>query len=136
MTTPPRRLVQIAHRLEGPLLIGRAGAGLVMLATPGFVANLWLGTRSRTGRRFVRAIGVRDLIICAGQLRARPHVGDGWRRFAAAADLFDAVVALGRAVTCRRALHAAIAVPAIGSAALTGLMTRSPIAPRRHHHAS
>lgn len=110
---------RVGRRLEGPLLIGRAGAGLVMLAVPGVVADVWLGSRSHRSRTFVRAVGVRDLVICAGQLRVRPHTNARWRQVGGVSDLFDAAIALDRAVIQRRLASAAIAVPALASVLLS-----------------
>ena len=121
MTGSLRRLQQLAPRLEPPLLIGRAGLGLVMATAPAVVGYPWLGTRSRSSCRFVRAIGIRDLVICAGQLRARPQTRVRWRQFAAASDVFDALVSLAWAVARRRPASGAVAVPALGSAGLTAL---------------
>jgi hypothetical protein len=115
------RLEEAARRLEGPLSIGRVVAGVTMLIAPTLVADIWLGSSSRRSRRFVRAVGVRDLMISAGQRRARPPVQAGWRWAGVAADLADAAIALDRAVVARRPVTATIAVPALGSALLTGL---------------
>ncbi len=123
MTSPRQLLARVAPRLEGPLLIGRAGAGLAMLIAPAVVAEAWLGSRSRTSTAFVRAIGARDLVLVLGQRRASPATNTRWRRLAGASDLFDAVVAVERAIVRRRPASAVIAIPALGSAFLTAVTT-------------
>lgn len=132
MTSSLRPLLEdAAQRFERPLLIGRVVAGVTMLVAPTLLADIWLGSSSRRSRRFVRAVGVRDLVISAGQRRARPPVHAGWRWAGVVADLADAAIALDRAVIGRRPATAAIAVPALGSALLTGLAPsrtgRSPV---------
>jgi hypothetical protein len=124
VTRSVRSLLEGAARsLDGPLLIGRVMAGVTMLVMPGVVADIWLNSRSRRSRWFVRAVGVRDLLISAGQRRTLPPGQAGWRWAAVAADLADAAIALDRAVVGRRPATATIAVPALGSALLTGLTT-------------
>jgi hypothetical protein len=123
MRRSSRRLLDAARRLERPLLIGRVVAGLTLLVAPGPVADLWLNSESRPSRWFVRAVGVRDLVISAGQLRTLPPGRAAWRWAGVAADLADAAIALDRAVVGRRPATATIAVPAVGSALLTGLTT-------------
>jgi hypothetical protein len=124
-------LEDAALRFERPLLIGRVVAGVTMLVAPRIVADIWLGSRSGRSRQFVRAVGVRDLVISAGQLGARPPAQAGWRWAGVAADLSDAAIALGRAVVGRRLATATIAVPALGSALLAGVAPswtgRSPV---------
>ena len=123
MASPRRFVAQVAPRLERPLLIGRAAAGLAMLIAPAMVADAWLGTTSKTSRAFVRAIGARDLVLALGLRRASPATNSRWRRLAGASDLFDAVIAVERAIVRRRPASAVIAIPALGSALLTVVTT-------------
>lgn len=108
-----------AQRLEVPLMVGRGAAGFVMLVVPDIVAGWWLGSRSGAGRRFVRALGVRDVVICTAQLRASRRERSRWRRVAGIADLFDGIVTVHRAVVLRRPVAVVIAVSAFGAALLS-----------------
>ena len=116
MTTASRRGGSPAEQL---MLVGRGVAGVSMLVAPTLVARVWLCTASPGARRFVRAIGVRDVVLCVGQVRARSEARDRWRRAAAASDLADAVFAVGWALARRRLVAALAAVPALGAVALT-----------------
>ena len=119
-----RILDEVGRRAERPLAIARAVAGVVLLVAPRAVASVWLSTRSTTGRRIVRTVAVRDLVVAAGQIAASPAHRAQWRRIAAVADLFDAAVAISVAVVRRRPATLALAVQAVSAAVLTALPDR------------
>lgn len=109
---------------------GRVAIGLGLLLAPGTVGRGWIGDDAERGATKValRALGVRDLTLGAGQLLAlRHHRGArGWAEAGALSDGVDAIATLvaGSDIPARgRWTALAMAVPAaiIGAAVARGL---------------
>lgn len=83
-----------SHHAARVLAVGRVAVGVTLLALPGGVARS-IGVGSRPGvRLLIRMVGVRDLALGAGTLRAlaRGRGSRSWVRAGAACDAVDAAV--------------------------------------------
>ncbi len=112
----------IDHRhLARLLATGRVGVGLLLLVRPRS-ARSWMGdvVDDSGARVAVRALGIRDLVIGAGVLRAldRGESLRPWLGYSAAADLTDSVATLGAMRRLPRSALGALAIAA-GSAAVS-----------------
>lgn len=103
------------------LLTGRGGAGTVMLLAPRIASRHWLGRNNVDAHRLVRLVGLRDLVLCAGQCDALLGSSRRWRQLGALADVADGVVAVATARRSQQRAAVAIAAAAFGSTALTML---------------
>lgn len=80
------------------LAFSRMGFGFAMLVTPGLFARLWIGASGRSPgvRVLVRALGIRDVALGMGLLRANElgHDDHSWLVLGAASDAVDALASL------------------------------------------
>ncbi len=120
---------QIDHRHVVRLLaIGRVALGLAMLVLPGRALRPWIGDTDRSARVLVRGLGIRDLVLGVGTLRALdagdPSVRE-WVTAGGASDATDAVATLaaGRALSLRGRLLG-VAVAGLAAAASFGARDR------------
>ena len=99
----------------------RIGFGAAMLLAPGLSVRVWLGREADTAvaRTMSRAVGVRDIVLGFGTLRALDSGhARGWLEAGAAADAVDAVASALAAPRLRRPMLWAVAVSASAAAAL------------------
>ena len=87
----------------------RIGFGVGMLTVPGFSTRVWLGSEADTPatRTLMRALGVRDLVLGVGTIKALDGGGGsarGWMEGAAVADAVDAAASLIAVRTTKRRL--------------------------------
>lgn len=86
------------RQLVRSLAVGRVAVGLALVLVPSLAARGWAGDEaSRPATRvFLRALGIRDLALGVGTLRALERGEDPvpWARYGAAADGVDAAATL------------------------------------------
>jgi hypothetical protein len=114
----------VAQAVRAGLLAARAVAGPVLLATPGLVAETWLGHVGTRANHLVRLVGARDVALCAGALNALPGEPRLWRRVGGYADLADGIIAVRTAWRTRRMTAVAIAAAAFGAATTSAFLDR------------
>ncbi len=136
LTTQALKLSSRADRFALPALaprniaIGRIVAGSVYVVFPAVLVRPWTGTADDRGKALGRAIGVRDLALGLGALRAIDRGAQAQQWFVAAA-LADGADAL---ITLREFRH----LPRLGrwvilGAAITGAITSAVVARAREH---
>jgi hypothetical protein len=80
------------------LALSRIGFGVAMVVTPGLFGRLWIGAsgRSPAVRVLTRALGIRDVALGLGLLRATELGQDdhSWLVLGAASDAVDALATL------------------------------------------
>ncbi|MCB1014935.1 MAG: hypothetical protein KDB10_07425 [Acidimicrobiales bacterium] len=86
------------RQLVRSLAVGRVAIGAALVAAPSLAAGGWAGAEARrpATKVFLRALGVRDLVLGIGTLRALERGDDPtpWARYGAAADGVDAAATL------------------------------------------
>ena len=86
------------RQLLRSLAVGRVAVGLALVLVPSLAARGWAGDEgSRPATKvFLRALGIRDLALGVGTLRALERGEDPvpWARYGAAADGVDAAATL------------------------------------------
>ncbi len=86
------------RQLVRSLAVGRVAVGLALVLVPSLAARGWAGDEaSRPATKvFLRALGIRDLALGVGTLRALERGEDPvpWARYGAAADGVDAAATL------------------------------------------
>jgi hypothetical protein len=86
------------RQLVRSLAVGRVAVGLALVLVPSLAARGWAGDEaSRPATKvFLRALGIRDLALGIGTLRALERGEDPvpWARYGAAADGVDAAATL------------------------------------------
>lgn len=119
-------MAEDAHRTA--LAVGslRVGAGAVLLLLPGLAAG-----RDASGRMLARTIGIRDVVLGAGQVWAS---GQGeamrlaWMRAGTASDVADAALSIGsrKKIGVLKGFAAAgLALPFIGAGVMHEVQSRS-----------
>ncbi|MBL8775087.1 MAG: hypothetical protein JNK12_04115 [Acidimicrobiales bacterium] len=112
------------RQLVRSLAVGRVAVGAALVLVPSLAARGWAGDEaSRPATKvFLRALGIRDLALGVGTLRALERGEDPvpWARYGAAADGVDAAATLAgfRALAPRGrfAVLLVAAVAAVGGA--------------------
>ena len=109
------------RQLVRSLAVGRVAVGLALVLVPSLAARGWAGDEaSRPATKvFLRALGIRDLALGVGTLRALERGEDPvpWARYGAAADGVDAAATvLGYRALAPRGRFAVLLVAAAAAA--------------------
>jgi hypothetical protein len=103
------------------LAAGRVAIGASLVVLPGFAGGFWIGAAAKDPRTkvMIRAMGIRDLALGAGLLRAldRGEPAKGWAMLGAASDAVDVAATAAGA----RSIGLLKAIPTIAVAATSAV---------------